>query len=466
MRKQNAKHLNDKGWHKMYEIVFKAAVSERNIYTKQSKATLRKATENRLQTCGSVLRAAVELGVEHLRIKTVRAVFRHIIDILPVAGGGLCEPISMDYVKALRVLFEYAPHTEHLLPEEWEQIGRFCCTHVRAQLGLLDEDEDEDTEAQTQLRRETMLAHDDSSMSRRSILSVPQKRLSHESEELMMCLRNLSAAPNAPILSHATMICDMLLGFFRAQASYTRAHQHAFSSLNFVLNVITTNDIALVSRICDEVVPAVSRIWDTKMPALRDEMIIFLIHTRAHIRARIKTPKGRYLRTSVENLFDSLCNEYIIRSDRELLQLDDMVFPSLGRKYCSEDLLSLRTIALRPNPQNFRAEQAWMIPSLIAALVEMLDMSGFVDKRARQNGRGDESEPKRQRMYDRADEIMRFARSTNNPRKLLALQVVPFLVEIHGVNEKEFQSIIQDLYEASSDDNPAIASWALVSVAR
>ncbi|KAF8249613.1 hypothetical protein K440DRAFT_203298 [Wilcoxina mikolae CBS 423.85] len=473
-QKRNAGNLNDKGFHKMYETIFKAAVLEKSLYTKQSRSTLRGISSSRLQTCGAVLRAAVELGVEHLKVKTVRAVYNHIIDILP-SGEKLCEPLSVDYVKALRVLFQYAPHTEHLLSDEWAVLAEFCCTNVKSQLGLPDEkEEEEEPEVEAEDRsphvRETVLLRESSSTSRRSAAGGSQQqftaRLTHESEQLLLCLRNLLAAPNAPILAHIQMICDTLLGFLRSQRTYTRAHQHVFSSLNFVLNVVTTNNLALVNKVSVEIVPIINRLWDTKTPGLKDEMIISLIHCHPHIRARIRRTEGRVLRTSIENLFEDLCSEYIARSDREILQLDDVTFPSPTGRPDSEVPLSLRAIALRTNVQNARAEQMWMIPSLIAMVVEMLDASSDSGRRSRKKGETEGNRPKRQRMYDRFGELMRFVRSNNTPRKLLALQVITFLADLKGINEQEFPSIVQDLLEACSDDNPAITAWALTSIGR
>ncbi|KAA8892921.1 hypothetical protein FN846DRAFT_923968 [Sphaerosporella brunnea] len=471
-QRRNAGTLNDKGFHRMYEAIFKAAVIEKNLFDKQAKGTMKSTLATRLQTCGSVLRAAVELGVKHLKVKTVRAVYQHILDILPV-GRAMCEPISTDYLKALRVLLQYAPHTEHLLPDEWEALAGFCCAHVKAQLGFSGENDEGDVqmvevEDRNPRSRGSMLVRENSTPSRRfaggsgSHLQ-PTVRLSHESEELLLCLRSLLATSNAPVLGNIKPVCDVLLGFLRSQSTYTRAHQHVFVSLNYVLNVATTNDLKIVSRVSEEIISIVSRLWDTKSPGFKDEMIISLMHCQPYIRATIRASTGHALRMDVETLFETLCNEYISRSDREMLQLEDLSFPISTEQPPTAAPLSLRAISLRPNTQYSRSEQAWMIPYLLALLVEMLDLSGDLNKRS-----PEDSHPagtrKRQRMYDRASEMMRFARSNMTPRKLLALQVMSFLADLKGVNEDDFPSIMQDLQEICSDDNSAITGWALVAM--
>lgn len=478
-RGRNPGGLDDKGFHKMYETIFRATVLEKSLYRKQSKSALKTTSATRLQTCGSVLRAAVELGVGNIKFKTVRAVYKHIIELLP-SSEGLCEPISVDYLKALRVLFQHAPHTEHLLPEEWATLAEFCCTNAWSQLGLPDasDDDEDDSPEDTDMvledrgsrRRGPVLARENSVASRRSAAAGGSQqcssRLTHESEELLLCLRYLLAAPNAPILPNVQIVSDTLLGFLRSQSTYTRAHQHVFSSLNLVLNVVTANDIVLMDKVSDEIVPIISRIWDTKTPGLKDEMIVSLIYCHPHIRARLRRADGEALRRSVEDLFERLCAEYIARSDREILHLDDVAFPSPTDMPDRTVPQSLRSMALRPNAQNPRSEEVWAIPGLIARLVEMLDASPDLDESAPEHIEAAGARFFRQRMYSRFAEVMRFVRSSNSSRKLLALQVISFLADLRGIDEAQFPSIMQDILKASSDDNPAITAWSLASFGR
>jgi ataxia telangiectasia mutated family protein len=467
-----AGHLDDKGFLKMYETIFRACDADKTPLNKQSKPAI-----TRFSTCGSVLRAAVELGVKRLKIKTVQAVYRHILDIFPV-GHTLGGSLSVDYFKALRVLFQYAPHTEHLPSENWEELANFCCAQVQSQLGLPDTDQDDDVEMREMVEvedrnprgRVLTLVHEDSNSSRGSASGSGPRlpatvRLSHESEELLECLRYLLASPNAPVRANAEPVCNTLLGFFRSQPTETRAHQHVFSSLNYVLNVATTNDLALVHRVSEAILPVICRLWDTRTSGLKDEMIISLIYCQPHIRARIRSSEGSALRKSVEDLFDTLWSEYISRADREMLQLDDLSFPSVIDEPAIMAPLSIRAISLRTNMQNPRAEQTWMIPNLLASLVEMLDVSSDYSRRTPENSESDGTR-KRQRMYRESSEIMRFVRSNNIPRKLLALQVVSFLADLKGIDEEEFPSIMQDFQEACSDDNSAITGWALIAMGR
>ncbi|KAI5807112.1 hypothetical protein EDC01DRAFT_638230 [Geopyxis carbonaria] len=467
---QNAKTLNDKGYHKMYEALFRAVMADKKLYMKQDpNANMGKSVASRLSTSGSVLRLAVEMGVTHLKPKTIKAVYSHIIDVLPMGNLGLCKPISLDYIKALRACLEYPTHTEHLQTADWDLLVKFCCLHLGTLLGLLETDEDDEDgqshqDGRALLREDSMI----SMISKRSTgNSQSASRLGHDSEELFGCLRCLVSAPNAPILNNAEMICDILLKFLDSQPSATRAHQPVFSSLNFVLVSIVVNNIELTNRISDMIPQIIIRLWDTKSPGLKEEMMISLIYCQPYIRNKIheSREKSLPLRRNIEDLLETLCNEYITRPDRELLQMDDIVFPPpLRPPNVLTDSLSLRSMALRKSLGDFRNEQTWATPGLIASMVEMLDKPGDAINQSQAPVGHNEIVVKRQRLYTNFDEMMRYVRSSNTPRKLLALQVLPFLCDIGGVNEEEYANTIQTLYDACSDDNPSVLSWALLSI--
>lgn len=471
----NVASLDKDLFREMYEALFKATKNEKEHFDKQTMPNPKSLSGLRLQQCAAVLRAAVEACVELIKKKDVRALTQYFTKILHNDDGELCESLALDCIKALRVLYQYAPHTEHLKQKEWDQIAGLCCTHVSSQLGLDNEEKGEDGVAEgTSRGRAIVLVRENTTRSRRTA-GVPQISpavLSHQSDELLGCLQSLLAAPNSPIQANQEMLLDTLLGFLGSQLTHTRAHQHVFSSLNLVLNVIATGDISLVTRVADEIVPVIGRIWDTKSTGLKNEMVITLMHCLPYIRARIRTPEGKALRNSVENLLETLTSQYIGRLGRDILQLDDITFPSPVRKP-EGNSLSIRVIALRTNVQNSHAEQIWMMPCIIASLVKMLDICGEDDKckddevdKGLEDGDVDESRKKRRRIYGQFSEMMRYVRSTGASRKLLALQVIPFLADNKGIDEKQFASILQDLQETCTDESPNITGWALVSIGR
>lgn len=474
----NRKDLNDKGFHKMFEAIFRAAIKEKTLYARQQKESLRKTIGNRLSLCGSVFRLAVELGVKHIKSKTFKAVYKHIVDILPQAGEGLCEPISLDYIKALRVCLEYAPHAEHLPGEDWEMIATFCCTHVESQLGLLgddgenkDSDEDMDSHEVMHVRNSRPnLVRDTSSTSRISSPS-PQVAsvLNNNSQELLLCLQILLRTPNAPVVRNGEMTCKTVLGFLTSQGTVTRVHQAVLSALNSILETITTNNIALSTKVAEDIIPVINKIWGLKRSAaMQEQMIITLIYIQPYLRKIIRSPgaQARNLRRKLEALLEVVFGEYSARAERDQLQLDDLVFPNPCKALDAETTpLGLPAYCLR-NDASSGVEQQWIIPYLIAMVIGTLDRadSGTVSR----NRLDQQSSPKRRKISKHFDELLRNVRSTIPSPKLCALQTLPFLISgsRRNMDQEEFSSVIIDFLSACSDDNPVISSWAMLSIAR
>ncbi|KAG0641565.1 telomere-length maintenance and DNA damage repair-domain-containing protein, partial [Tuber brumale] len=419
--------LNDKGYHKMFEAIFRAVVKEKMIYIRQNKPSLVKSVGSRLSLCASVFRLAVEQGVVHIRSKTFKALSKHVIDILP-QGDGLCEPISLDYIKALRTCLACSPHAEHIDKKEWATLARFCCTHVESQLGLLTGDpESADEGASTGSRNVRLsLSRETSLASRRSqppSQGVP--RLNHDSEELMLCLEILLKTPNAPIVEHDEIVARTILGFLTSQPTVTRAHPPAFTALNSVLEVITTNNISLTAKVAQGIVPVLAKLWDSKQPTFREQMMITLIYILPQIRTIISEGRSGTLRRKVEALSEVLFVECSGRADRDQLQLDDLVFPDPLKAFDAEITpLGLQGFCLRKGNQ--RAEMNWIVPQLMATVVNILDRSG--GDPAGSNGKALEGERnKRLKVSKNFEELMRNARSMITSRKLCALQTLPFL---------------------------------------
>ncbi|RPA92726.1 hypothetical protein L873DRAFT_1708634, partial [Choiromyces venosus 120613-1] len=428
--------LNDKGYHKMFEAIFRAVVKEKLIYARQNKPSLVKSVGSRLSLCASVFRLAVEQGVLHIRNKTFKALSKHIIDILP-QGDGLCEPISLDYIKALRTCLAYSPHAEHIDKKEWATLARFCCTHVESQLGLLigdPESADEDASGSRNIR--LSLSRETSSTSRRSqppSQGIP--RLNHDSEELMLCLEILLKTPDAPIVDHDEMVIRTILGFLISQPTVTRAHPPAFTALNSVLGVIATNNISLTAKVAQGIVPVLTKLWDSKQPTFREQMMITLIYILPQIHTIIGEGRSRTLRRKVEALSEALFVECSGRADRDQLQLDDLVFPSPLKTFDAEITpLGLQAFCLRKGNQ--KAEMNWIVPQLMATVVNLLDKSG--ENRVGSNGKApEEDRNKRLKVSKNFEELMRNARSMITSRKLCALQTLPFLVHQRDMESED-----------------------------
>lgn len=484
----------------MYEVLFKCLLVDKTAFVKGASATTKKTAGDRFAATAYVLRLAVEAGISSpggLKTKTVKAVYNHVYDMLRTPEmARKMQPVVLDYVKALRTCLEGVAHVEHFSAVDWSTVVGFCVEHLRVMLGMpkenepekekevkeVEEEEEEEDETRSQAgtpkpRRPLQVRGRGTPTKRSASGTAPAKRLTHESEELLECLRHLLAAPNAPILPAAETAASVLLGFLKTQISVTRAHQTVFAAINHILNAVSTNNIALASKIAAAAIPVIAKLWDTKLPGLKEEMVVFLLQTRLQIRADIVEEKGKLLRKAVEDLLENITNDYISRADRDTLQLDDVVFPCpLWTNRRQRSVLSINAVALAPSLQDFRNEHHWAVLYIVAMFIEMLDQpTKAADKQPSERRRGEveedgdksQQEPvKRMRIETLLDAFMRYIRSTNGSRKLLALQVMPFLADLGGVKEEVYGALLGDLYEACGDDVKDVAAWGLVAIGR
>lgn len=487
----------------MYEVLFRCLLADKTTFTKAASASTKKTTGDRFATSAHTLRLAVEAGVSAsggLKTKTVKAIYNHVYDMLksPEMARKL-QPVVLDYMKALRTCLEGTAHVEHFSADDWSTVVGFCVAHLRVMLGMPKEDEVEKEKEDEMVPEEEEEEDVDESMSRAgtpkprrpvavrqkgtptkrtaSQPMIPAKRLTHESEELLECLRHLLAAPNAPILPAAETAATVLIGFLNTQTSVTRAHQTVFAAINHILNVVSTNKIALSSKIAAAGIPVITKLWDTKLPGLKEEMVVFLLRTRLQIRADIMEGKGKALRKAVEDLLENITNDHIARADRDTLQLDDVVFPCpLRTNRRQRSVLSINAVALAPSLQDFRNEHHWAVLYIIAMYIEMLDQpTQSSETQPSQRPRGEveedgdkaQQEPvERMRIETQLDAFMRYIRSTNGSWKLLALQVMPFLSDMGGIKKEVYGALLGDLYEACTDDIKDVAAWGLVAIGR
>ncbi|KAL7272151.1 Serine/threonine-protein kinase tel1 [Rhizina undulata] len=457
LNSNNTKDINDKGYLKMYEAILYTVMVEKTIYAKQKTGVPKRtigSTYNRLGLCGLVFRSAIELGVKHIRNKTFKTVYKRIIDIIPPADAELCEPMISDFFWALRLCLEHPPHTEHLLDDEWEALAKFCCAHIDSQLGILDEKKYACIEA----GRSASLPRDTSNASSRS--SMVSTSFKRDREEMMNCLNLLLGSPKASLVRHVQMPCNTLLRFLISQSSQTNSHAAAFSALNSILDTIITNDIAFASRIAEAIIPVIIGLWPLKLSLLKDHMLISLVLLEPHIRARLRDSGSINLRSSVESLFETILR------DHDQLQMDDIAFPAPLEPIDTEVYpLALKAFCLRKGTPP-RTEQAWIVLQLMAKMANMLDQPLKDVSDVIANDLGEEFGAKRRRLSGSFDEVMRNARSTNVSTKLCALQILPFLFEDRNGRILDFSSTLSDLYNASSDDNPNVSSWSMLSIAR
>jgi ataxia telangiectasia mutated family protein len=403
-----------------------------------------------------VIRIAVDTFLRNIRTKTVRAIIDHITETIPIPGEGLWELLSVDYTKCLTSLLRYPPHTEHLGDEEWEKLIEFCLTALNVQ---------ESDESQLSIRsgyRSTAEDLPDASDSRSTpsrMTPAPASREKYAADrnaigEVVVCTQLLTASPCAPVQVAAENILRGLVEFVKSSSTVAgNAHQLAFNSINTVISKVLFDQSELVRSTLLRLIPVIRRLWATKLQSLKDELLVTLMHCTVVLADAARKDLSESLERSIEGLTHSLHAEYVRRPEKELLQVDDVVF---------HEVTEMKNRPLYgPRLGSSRSEQNW---SLIWVIANLLKLSEDVSARTADRNSLREASGKRQRLNSGIEDVFRDAASATGARRICALQLLPFLERTIDVDRKE--SFLRRLTPNIIDDNGAISSWTMIALAR
>ncbi|KAJ9371691.1 hypothetical protein DTO282E5_3624 [Paecilomyces variotii] len=454
--KQNARldALSDKACHKVFEALFRFVSVEKPTYnrSKSTKAT----SSSRLSACASVLRTAVEGSLRNLRTKSVHAVLHHIIQTIPVPGEGLWETLASDYIKCLRTLLQYPPHVEHLGDREWQDAVDFCLRSLAAV-------DNEGNELSIRMSHRSSSEAWESSSTR----LTPMRRTSSQAprltqsdgqgnrgiiEELVICIKLLTSSSNAPVHSTSEKILNGLTDFLISFPQAGGAHQAAFSTINTIIGKVLCDQSDIVREFLLDVIPVIRRLWQTKLTGLKDEMLMTIMRCMDVLVYMARTMPSESLAASIEGLLDTIHLDYLRRTEKEVLQIDDLVFyPDCSIRQDSR--------WFGPRLGSYKSEHNWTVLWTIARLSALSDDMNAQFTRPV----ADEVPSKRQRSLSKTEEILQDSFSSTGTRRACALQLIPFMIERHIGNASKLE-LLERLPVNILDDNGFLASWTLLAI--
>lgn len=255
--------FGDKAFHKVYEALFQLARSLRSKHV-DKKTNSRSRTSNILASCAKTLLLAVDKGVRKIRIKTVRALVDHVVQTLPIAGEGWCEPLKLPYIQCLKTVLSYQPHVEHLLKDDWIHIVDFC---VEALGRFCDEMSTPNTQSASETASfRTLTGSSRTSRQRKDEVAIRQRApegTTQPYKELISCLRQLTIAPNAPVLSRGEDLGLTLIAFLRVPSkSAGIEHIEAFATLSSILAHIVVDAVSLTKMLVAQLLSLIKIFWE------------------------------------------------------------------------------------------------------------------------------------------------------------------------------------------------------------
>ena len=464
----------DDSYHTVLESVFRVAKVDKSNYARASKSARSKA-EGRLSACAALVRTVVEVGLRKLRYKTVKALVEHIIQTLPTADGGYCEPLTADYFRALAALLGYKAHPEHFLGEDWHEVVDFC---VQAARDLLRPSETKESTLSNggrslngsrskrdgHTRSATPSTIGDYGRKSSNIISQnsADSQLKGSDDQIVLCLQHLVSVPNAPVSDRADVILATLVEMLQSYQKVSSTHQAAFECINSIMSRIVAINIDLPLQIMKRVTPLLRRFWEPKEGAatFNDTLLAFLTYGEILLPRMISEDQTGDCNTSLQALVDVLRNDYCSRRHRGQLQLDDLVLLDPTRFASRQMPLGTKTIQVRLD--GLKAESPWCLISRSAAITVALENATVARKDQLD---GDEVQDiKRQRLEHPMDDIIHHVKGMLLSEKLYGLQMLVFIYDSLPFDEDALRCHLDALLPCLSESDGSIASWAMLAI--
>ncbi|KAI1620071.1 ataxia telangectasia mutated family protein [Exophiala viscosa] len=443
--------LEDDIFHKILELLYKIVYKEKPAFFRATKPTTKNNAASRLEVAAAAFRLVVEAGTPRLSFKTALSVLDHIADTLPSADGTFCEPLKTDYLKSFRTILEYAPHTEHLRSKQWQSYVDFTLSSLST--GLEDEPGTDDFISSRDTSTASRNGHQQSvRLSQRTARSAGRDVASHASD-IVAALRSLTSTTNAPVMSRSEAIAETLLTLLQ---SATRAQEVIFETLNNIIFVSLTENVAFTQSLLSRLIPITRRLWSTRSSLLREQMLVTLFTCR-YLFLTTGDPWLSIDKESLQALLDKLWSEYRARSERDILQFDDMQMSRPGQ------LLPLQLRQFMPLRDSCKALSCWMTLSIIACLILRVSNQNQATPPAELPV---EIPRKRQKIQDPFDEVLEIARLGSGQEKLVALQIILFLFDQPQPTKAESLRGLSSLLHDLRHEDGNIQSWTFLVFSR
>lgn len=465
----------DDSYHTVLESVFRVAKIDKSNYARASKSTKTK-TEGRLSACAALVRTVVEVGLRKLRYKTVKALVEHIIQTLPTADRGYCEPLIADYFRALAALLEYKAHPEHFLGDDWHEVVDFC-VQAASDLNRPSEQVEYGLSNGVRLHNGSRSNRDGPSRSttpstmgvhgHKSSNNISQRvadpQLKGSDDQIVLCLQHLASVPNAPVSDRADVILATLVEMLQSYQKVSSTQQAAFECINSIMSRIVAINIDLPLQTMKRVIPLLRRFWEPKNGAatLNDTLLAFLAYGEILLPRMISEDQTTDCHATLQALLEVLRNDYCLRRHRGQLQLDDLVLLDPSRFKSKQMPLSTRT--LQVGLGGLRAESPWCLIARSAAITVALENAAIVREEPLDGDNVQDS--KRQKLERPMDDILHHVKGSILPEKVYGLQMLVFIYDNLQFDESTLQCHLDALLPCLSENDGSIVSWAVLAMA-
>ncbi|KAI0091661.1 hypothetical protein BDY19DRAFT_638931 [Irpex rosettiformis] len=478
-----ADKLKPNDWIVLFAALFEAfakekqaCIEKRIIHTVPTGAGA--AQVRRLSEAASTVRFLVEKGTKAFTKALRRQILDHIVSNMKYQGR-LIDAVALDYVKAMKCLFAWTPHLEHLEDNNWVKLVELSFNIILEdpfRKGLEEQvqpteeqpteqsDEEEGVSESVTSPRKRRLA----GLSRATASPVPSSSrslpVSLEKIEFASLLSMLLRSPNAPIISerHPLLPAALLNRLERFLVQYpadTSLHRDYLTALSATLSQIALNEQKLTVKFAKATWPALVGMWSTKNQRLKEDLVVILRMLFPYFTSALD--EGEY-DDGLSRLWKLLDGEAQSRWGVDSLSMDSLRFEiAKDETEPTSSAFAARTFRYG---WHFESNQAlaWVILELHADCGEKLyRLSESV------HAIGGPSS-KRRKINNPVEALLSSIRvSSSNNIRTFHFQALLFFIDRHWsiLHAALQQQVIRTLIHCLSDDDPSTQSWSFVCLA-
>lgn len=453
-------NLKDPALSKIFDTLFGVVTLEFSIIAQiqagQSKKTTVPATRTRLSSCAATFLVAVDVSVRNLRYKSVKAIVEHIINYSAESDGRPCLELASDYAKSLSVVLAHEPHVEHLSQDIWKQAVAFCIGTIRSACKV------EGDLGSSILSARSSRSHFAPSQASNKT-SLPRQAV----DDLVSALRSLTSVSFAPLVGQGPQIITAMAQFVSTSPRMGKPQVDALVTINNILLQVRTENVKFTRSFARDSLALAKSLWSTKLPALKDEVLIMLVLLHPYIDVLSQDQEDDMFSIDIVNFVETLKGEYVKRAVKDQLQLNHLTLRL--SQVNPKDGLQGQIFALRDglvvSENNLSPEHNWTLVKFMA-LFAIQSHSRDTGIARRSESPGDSGPKKRQRVTQWSDDFLRMLSDFNVTTRICSLQMISFAAQTVVIEEEILGNLVEKLAACITDDNSVVVSWAHLALAR
>ena len=384
----------------------------------------------------------------------VKSALEHILQHFPDKDGQEYADIAPSFCASLRLIFSHPPHLEQLKPELWDNVVEFCISKIEVSSRYTPATPENDSLEAIQMQ-------------------VDSLSMRKEIGDLIFTLQSFVNYPGAPLWRIRESLVIFLLNFLASYDTVSDTRLSAVISLNRILQHISINDIAVVKVIAFHVLDLAPRIWDARIPGLRERILVSVSAVYPHLyRMALDGELVPLACSMIQKLLDTLKREGRFDERKSGLQLDDLILSPLPRRAVLWKHLPFHSLigpffSLNPHPPS--SEFPWILLQIQSSLIRLLDLVNVQEPASSPSNDFEHLVKRRRlapnnRLHPYLDDIL--SSKTNNGQTLGSLQRLAFcLNDFRMPNDSfDFPSTLGILETVRDKGDPEIVGWSLLCI--